>query len=1292
MPNIPAIPGMNPGTWIMGGGGGGGGGNGRGGRGRGGKQGAGGGNGGSGASGGGKDAGSCGQGSGGGCPNPSHGGRGTQAGDPVDPITGRVYTTTAVDLALPGTIPLIITRSYSSSLAHEDLGLGFGWTHALAWTIDERRRSILVIEPGANPTETPRPAEGASVRLPCGKLTRHPWGYLIDRNGLAYLFGEVEGSRWKLSRIVDRRGNAISLHYERGKLATVLDSVGRVVTVRRHPDGHIAAFEVKNAKAQGRRVSFRTYLYNDRGDLVAAVDGEGQPTRYEYDVDHRLLRRAEPGGLVAEFRYDQEGRCYESWCHREGNDGLDASIPEFLADHTTRAKGFLHVRLEYGPDSTEVVTSRGIRRVHGNALDQPTLVTWSRGVHSYTYDDAGEPTQYIDALGHVTRAERDSEGRLLRSVDPTAAVTDYVHDERGDVVEMRDALGGAARYERDAWGDVLSVHDELGLVVAFAYDLRGLLVTATLPNGGVTRMEYDTLANRTSVVEPHGATRHIRYDYLGRVVGFTDERGLQTFFTYDASGRTRSMRTPGGAEVVYEYDADGNVSRILDADGRATLLRWGGIGVVTEVVRTDGQIVRYRYDREQALARIINEVGEEHVYERDTEGRIVGERTFDGRAISYRLDAMGQILAIREDARLTELNYDPCGRLVGRSFSDGRVERIEYDALGRVVRVESGDSACEYTYDARGRILRERLVDHGVTTTVETAYDVMGKAVRAEGPFGAIAIERDVAGRPVRIHHGDIAPMQLHYDPTGRVVEQVLPGGGRIAQGFTPDGMLARVQVLSPRATPRVGPGEPAWVGQIPLGETFARSYHYSPASLLAAVDDASGVRVELRRDANGRVAEKRHVQGARHAVAESYGYGASGDLYEPTVPREYASGGRLVRRGEVEYAYDALGRVSHKRAPDGKAWSFIWADDDQLMAVRLPDGRTVRFAYDPFARRTEKRVERAGRVESVTRYAWYGDALVREIHETARAAGDPIVQERTYVVLPGTVLPLAQRETRAGQPPELLYYVEGPNGAPEALVANDGALLETLAPTLYGRVDGEPRTPLRFPGQYADEETGLHYNRNRYYDPETGCYLSPEPLRIEGSLKPYAYVDNMPVEHVDIDALVRCTLTRTVGDPITRSSGGSPSRLHPAVERALPRQPARHPIEPQPAEQCAEPHVLSDHLREWEQRTGRSCTPGQPGWRRNLRAALGEVQGMESETGTSNIPACPNCSQLIPRLWTMAGRKPPRPSEVGGAMNPQNPTYHDNPSNRLTRPNRPGGIQNVGTWRVVGDRFQRVT
>ncbi|WP_437647084.1 DUF6531 domain-containing protein [Sorangium sp. So ce362] len=112
---------MNPGVWIMGGEGGGGGGNGRGGSGSGNGQGAGGGNGGNDAQGGGKGAGSCGPGSGAGCPNPSHGGGGgTHAGDPIDPVTGRVYTVPAVDLALPGPLPLVIKRTYSSTGSGEE--------------------------------------------------------------------------------------------------------------------------------------------------------------------------------------------------------------------------------------------------------------------------------------------------------------------------------------------------------------------------------------------------------------------------------------------------------------------------------------------------------------------------------------------------------------------------------------------------------------------------------------------------------------------------------------------------------------------------------------------------------------------------------------------------------------------------------------------------------------------------------------------------------------------------------------------------------------------------------------------------------------------------------------------------------------------------------------------------------------------------------------------------------------------------------------------------------------------
>ncbi|XYI01754.1 RHS repeat-associated core domain-containing protein [Sorangium sp. So ce1128] len=272
-----------------------------------------------------------------------------------------------------------------------------------------------------------------------------------------------------------------------------------------------------------------------------------------------------------------------------------------------------------------------------------------------------------------------------------------------------------------------------------------------------------------------------------------------------------------------------------------------------------------------------------------------------------------------------------------------------------------------------------------------------------------------------------------------------------------------------------------------------------------------------------------------------------------------------------------------------------------------------------------------------------------------------------------------------------LRYFVHGVNGLPEALVEGDGSVAAELGAGLYGEVPAKHAalTPLRFPGQYADVETGLYYNGHRYYDPETGAYLSPEPIGLEGSLKAYAYVDNYPLEWVDADGLLRCVITRRNGTQIVRSSGGSEESIHPAVAAALPRTSARQPDDPRPPEGCAEPQALSEHIRDWERRTGRSCAPGDRNWRRNLKRALREVDTIRSETGSNDaVPACPNCSQLIPRLWTMAGQSPPNGRVIGGGTNASR-DYSSHPTSHLSRPNAHGSM-NLGTWSTDNGNFVR--
>ncbi|WP_437601959.1 RHS repeat-associated core domain-containing protein [Sorangium sp. So ce590] len=1267
-PDAAAPPGMCPGIAVLGGGGGSGDGDGDG---NGGKRGsAGNGDGdGDGAGSDGKNAQGCGSGSGSGCTNPKHGGGGrTAAGDPIDIGTGRVYTLPAIDLALGGPLALLLERVYSTAAADRDVGLGYGWSHSLAWEVHARRRRVELVRHDGNIDVATIPELGGHVALGDGAtLARHPWGFALTTNdGLVRFFRCIHTTaqgrnRYVLTSIADRNENRINLVYRDGSLRAVIDSANRFVRVRRDERGRITAFETKNNPHQGKWVAFRSYEYDTYGNLVAAVEAQGHATRFAYNEEHLLTTQIYAAGLHVFYRYDRARRCVETWAEHPGqlDPALDDDLPSCLADGSP-AKGMFHNKLDFGPDGFVAVTdSRQVRRYKANGLGRIERAVSGGHVESSTFDTRGELVSYENPEGALWTWQRDEDGRLLATVDPLGTTTSYSYDEKGRCTAITTGCGNVIAREYDDRNNLVAISDVLGDVIRYELDARGQLIGARGPRGDTTRITVDAHGNRIEVVEPNGATRRMQYDYFGRITSMLDEHGRETRYLYDDNGLLAATISEGGAKQMLVRDAEGRVIRITDPDGRVYQLRWSGLNLVHEVLKPDGACIRYRYDREGALVKIINERGEVHRLVRDRAGRIREEHTFDGRVISYRDDASGYIKTVTNAAgEVSQLARDPLGRLISRTYHDDRVDAFDYDAMGRVVSASSGDVTVTFQYDARGRRVRETLAIEGELYSVESEYDMGDRRVLKRTSLGyEERCERDVMGAPSRLFMGDEEPITFCRDAMGDEIERILPGGGRVQTKCGPFGQRERVRVVCAGARrARVGEGEPEWVGALPDSTVDQQSCYFSPAGELLEEHELDGNITRYKHDALGQVLERL----PSHVRAEFYRYDEATNIHEAGTGaqrREYGPGGKLVRRGATEYVYDDDARLiaKHEQQEDGtvRTTKLRWASSGLLEAVVTPDGGTVEFMYDAFARRVAKRTTRPEGTREVTHFVHDGAFLTHEVRKRVVGGGETIIEERTYAFEPGTFAPVAHRDAvrcggaRVHSP--AVYYVNDTRYAPRLLLSSSGDVLAKLSTSVWGRLesDSETTTPLRLVGQYEDPETKLAYNRYRYYDAETGRYVCRDPIGLEGGLWAFTYVRNRPYRLMDPYGLVDTTITPPIGgEPPSCSSGtsGAGIAIHPVVAAAIPPTAGDPPIYPsydsgdrkavppgRPPTTCAEPRAISERIRAYERANGLPENSLQPGDPRVAQALNGMHVASTDESG-ARAP-CPNCSQLMANL-----------------------------------------------------------
>ena len=799
-----------------------------------------------------------------------------------------------------------------------------------------------------------------------------------------------------------------------------------------------------------------------------------------------------------------------------------------LADGDTRAKGIHHCKFDYMPGGySEVADSTQVRRFFGNRHGTLDKSVEGGGVTTASYRADGHLMSRTDPMGATTVFERDARGRVMKVTDPLGHVASLSRDGNGLPIEVTDPGGGVTTIERDRFGNVTLVIDPTKAFTGYRLDDRGRLVEQVLPNGTKRAYAYDAHGNLASATEPNGSAWRFSWDGLGRLLSRMDPLGAETRYSYSPRGDLTAIRDAIGGVTQYGYDGEGHLTQIVDPKGRVTTLTWGGYHKLCSRRDGSGNEVSLRYNREGELVEVHNERGEVHRLRYDPSGKLIGETTFDERTLRYRNDFVGRVTRSENGLdQVTELTYDLAGQLIKRELPDGLIEAFAYDPRGDLVGTKSTNLELSFERDSVGRIVREAQVWGGKEHWVEIAYDGAGDRTARKTSLGhAETVTRGLLGERARTVLDGSHVVDHRADALGRETGRALPSGGWIQSAYDAMGRLSRRRAGGAPIRRAMAAGEPEWLGPQANGTKVDTAYQYDwDGELIESWDQVRG-KTRYQYDPIGQLV----AMVPEKARAELFAYDAAGNLREAgegAKERVFGSGNRLLQKGDTKYGWDGDGRLIEKRTKksDGTAeekWRYQWDGAGLLRAANGPGGVAVEFAYDPFARRIQKRVTKPGeapferKVAAVTRFVWDGDVLVHEITTRAAEDGDPIVEERTYCFEDDGFEPVAHREA-GGQ---WFHYVNDGIGTPERLVDEKGEVACELRRSAWGITEVLPgaraKTPIRFQGQYEDAETGLCYNRWRYYAPMLGIYVSADPLGLAGGLAFFSYCPN-PVVWID--------------------------------------------------------------------------------------------------------------------------------------------------------------------------------
>ncbi|WP_158227156.1 RHS repeat-associated core domain-containing protein [Mangrovitalea sediminis] len=1015
-------------------------------------------------------------------------------GDPIILLTGEEWLH-VTDAEIPGPLPLAWIRHYRSSHRGQDLGMGAGWFTPFHTRVRAEADHWEWFDPEGRQVRFSRPQVGGRSYQTAEGLC------LVEREDRLTIFGRdsqhwvfhAAPEGWRLDHSSIPSGSALHCRYdEQHRLAEVMNDQGRGFRCEYDSKGLlIRLLRIYPGTAHRRQVA--QYVYDSQSDLIRADDASGRAETYHYKA-HLLVRRTLRSGFSYHFEWDAQGRCL----HHFGDDG------------------HYDYRFEYAPRETRVIDALG-------------------GTRCYRFDARGHCVAYQDSLDHEIQRKYDAAGRLIEECHPSGAKARWSYDAKGRLIQRQHIDGSIERFTYNDLNHPLQHLDGAGQLWQRTYDPLGRLRTLTQPEGDTWTYHYNEQGQLQAVAgpdgdeyryaynaygdliaerSPGGALTEWLYDAEGHITAKLDAEGHLTRFQYNTAGQLITLATalvsdqlktawaelahlPGARLEHFTYDAAGRLTHYTDAAGRTTQYRYGGLSQPVERIDAAGQRLQFEYDHERRLTALIDSRGKKATWDYDGNGNVIAHRDFTARTQRFSYNDDGHLIARQERHHRHTFERDSAGRLVQRTSvdtrtGDSRSVRYRYDGLGRLIEAISPGHTLRFRYNSHNQLLEEW--QNG--RTICHRYDVRGRRIQSSDGQLQIEYQYGAVGHLDSVRVNGVERARFTHDALGREMSRQYANGHQIESRYDQQGLLA----------------QRLWRNT--SGSDSSDDYRYDQGGRLVGISSPSQGSRHFDYDPVGRLKAavgdwQENIERATDGTVTHMQVSRAGQPFEMAklLSQGYGAQTLAIGTGKASPPADTDGPKEHyndsgclERLKTSETSLRLRYQADHQLAQAEGHNGTVHYDYDALGRRWRKQSPR-GTVE----FVWCGDVLWQEIHTD---------RQTHYVFEPGSFRPLLKIDAK-----RCCYYHNDHLGTPQRLTDDHGNIVWSGEYLAYGGLVLETPNgtdnPIRFPGQYHDPETGLYYNRHRYYSPLLGHYIQPDPLGLKGGLNLYQYSWN-PIQHSD--------------------------------------------------------------------------------------------------------------------------------------------------------------------------------